>query len=206
MKNRLKIGISQRRITDSKTLENRDGLDVRLIKLVWELGFVPVPLTSVICESREYLKVLNLDAFILSGGNDLGTISERDLFEDDILTYSINNNKPVLGICRGMQKINIFQGGILQKIDNHVATCHSISGPLFNNSIVQVNSYHNYGIISDGLGDDLKAIAYSNDGVIEAIRHSNYNWMGIMWHPERDIQITDINKNIIMEHFVGGVS
>lgn len=200
---RLKIGISQRRMHDVKTLESRDGLDIRLIKLIWDLGFLPVPLTAIIRNNSEYLSNLSLDGFILSGGNNLGESPDRDFLEQDILTYSMAHHKPVLGICRGMQFINKFQNGALHKISGHVATTHTVSGSLFDNFNVQVNSFHNYGIFSDGLGDGLNALAYSDDGIVEALSHSHHRWMGIMWHPERDDRTSEMDKKLILEHLNG---
>jgi N5-(cytidine 5'-diphosphoramidyl)-L-glutamine hydrolase len=203
MINRLKIGISQRRMHDVKTLESRDGLDIRLMKLVWNLGFLPIPLTAVTQNNNEYLSMLALDGFILSGGNDLGESPDRDILEHDILTYSTALHKPVLGICRGMQFINKFQDGALHKISGHVATTHTVSGSLFDNSKVQVNSFHNYGILTDELGNDLNAIALADDGVVEALSHSHHRWMGIMWHPERDDDTSVMDKKLIFEHLNG---
>ena len=203
MISRLKIGISQRRMHDVKTLENRDGLDIRLMKLIWDLGFLPVPLTAIMRNNSEYLSNLSLDGFILSGGNNIGESSDRDVLEHDILTYSTELHKPVLGICRGMQFINKFQDGTLQKITGHVATSHTVSGSLFDNFKVQVNSFHNYGILSDGLGNDLSALAHSDDGVVEALSHSHHKWMGIMWHPERDDHTSEMDKKLIFEHLNG---
>ena len=200
---RLKIGISQRRLYDVTTLESRDGLDIRLSKLIWDLGFLPVPLTSSIRNNTEYLSMLSLDGFILSGGNDLGESPDRDVLEHDILNYSTAFHKPVLGICRGMQLINKFQGGALHKINGHVAKTHAVSGSLFDDAKVHVNSFHNYGILSEGLGDDLNALAFADDGVIEALIHLRHRWMGIMWHPERDDHTSEMDKKLIFDHLNG---
>jgi len=53
------------------------------------------------------------------------------------------------------------------------------------------------------LGRDLVALAWPQDGVIEALRHQQRPWLGIMWHPERDTPISNNDQNIIKEHFQG---
>lgn len=204
MSKRLKIGVSQRRVFLADRSEERDAIDVRLIKLLWDLGFLPIPLISGINDHNEYLGALSLDGFVLSGGNDIGECKDRDVFEIEILKFSIMFNLPVLGVCRGMQLINQFQKGKLRKVENHVAVSHDVSGSLFSAAAETVNSFHDYGIFEDTLGHDLDILASADDGVIEALAHSEYRWLGIMWHPERDAQLSEIDKKIIFTHLNEG--
>jgi len=200
MSDRLRIGVSQRRVSLVDRNEERDAIDVRLIKLLWDLGFLPIPLISGINDHHEYLSALSLDGFVLSGGNNIGECEDRDVFEIEILKFSIMFNLPVLGVCRGMQLINQFQKGKLRKVENHVAVSHDVSGLLFSDVAEKVNSFHDYGIFEDILGHDFDVLASADDGVIEALAHSEYRWLGIMWHPERNAQISEIDKKIIFSH------
>jgi putative glutamine amidotransferase len=117
-----------------------------------------------------------------------------------LLEIAVREGIPVLGVCRGMQFINIFFGGKLiaaiKNIDTrgvHDVPCkHDIriiddafSQNLGNNEF-QVNSYHSQGVLRDGLGEDLEAFAiYEGLDLIEAFSHLRYPIVGVQWHPER---------------------
>ena len=203
MTSRLKIAISQRREEIEARGECRDALDVRLSSLIWDLGFLPVLLTSGTTSNKDYIRELSPSGFILSGGNDLDPASPRDQLEGYVLQYAIDFELPVLGICRGMQFINVFQGGSLRRVPGHTATTHSLSSAGALKNYDRVNSYHDFGLKSDDLGRDLEVLAESTDGVIEAIRHIKHSWLGIMWHPERDVPISSTDRLLIKNHFLG---
>jgi len=131
---------------------------------------------------------------------------KRDDFENKIIKYSILNGIPILGVCRGMQKIADYFGCDFYKIENHVATRHNI---YFNpkseyssylKSINEVNSYHNYAI--KNLSDVLLISAYSEDGIIEAIEHKQYRVFGQMWHSEREIHFKDDELKLMKNFFL----
>lgn len=195
-----RIGISQRQDAVIGRDEVRDGLDVRLSKLLWKLGFLPIPLVSGLEQPANYIRALGLDGIILSGGNDLGQVPARDVLEIALLDYAASKNLPVLGICRGMQMMNHFQGGTLRPVLDHVGVCHHVSGSLVGPSDREVNSYHNFGILSDDLGTELDAVAWSSDGVIEALKHRTWPWLGIMWHPERNEPYAKPDRILIKNH------
>lgn len=197
-----RIGITQRRDAVPNRTEVRDALDVNWATLLWNLGILPIPLCSDIENTQAYLKALNLDGFILSGGNDIGEMVERDTLESAILEYSKIYKRPVLGVCRGMQFINHYQGGTLVEVVGHVATMHPVlmSSWTVAYNIKQVNSFHNYGIVEETLGKDLIVLTETDDGMVEAIKHKTYPWLGIMWHPERD-PLANYNNNLIKEYF-----
>jgi putative glutamine amidotransferase len=160
-----------------------------------------------------------VDGLILQGGADIDPSCygqeahaiqgpcdlERDLFELDLLRAFIAADKPVLGICRGMQLINVVQGGTLHQdlLAAGIATRpHHVPGMDERHAHelrlepegwlcrlhdgrarMQVNSIHHQGI--DRLGDGLVVQARSPDGVVEAIRHASATFLvGVQWHPE----------------------
>jgi gamma-glutamyl-gamma-aminobutyrate hydrolase PuuD len=160
-----------------------------------------------------------LDALVLQGGADIDPSCygqaphavqgpcdiERDLFELDLLRAFIAADKPVLGICRGMQLINVVLGGTLHQdllaagaaTDPHHDAAreeqhgHALSlapggwlAQLYGaQEALQVNSIHHQGV--DRLGDGLVVEARSPDGVVEAIRHATAGFLvGVQWHPE----------------------
>lgn len=210
----LKIGLTQRVDVIESYQERRDCLDQAWSDLILSMGWLPLPLPNkaekkAVC----FLEQVDLDGVILTGGNDLDCMQnatnsapERDGFEHNLISECIAHNVPVLGVCRGMQFLNIYHGGTISNISNHVAVVHSIQSkdqsimPLADRKCV--NSYHNYGIMSDNLPDSICSVALSPDGVIEAIAHKDLPHWGIMWHPERtpqDSRDADLLKNLFQQ-------
>lgn len=173
--------------------------------------------------------VSTCDAVVFTGGMDMDPIEKieyanapkafnlaRDQFEMAVLEKSLQERKPIFGICRGLQLINVYKGGTLH-LDNgdtknkiHRTTTdvdkrHLIKvekGSLFFSIVKQesgeVNSSHHQSI--DKLGSGLKAVALSVDGVIEVIESSNPEeqfLIAVQWHPERMIDFeSPFTKNI----------
>jgi putative glutamine amidotransferase len=161
------------------------------------------------------------DGLLLSGGHDLSQTSpgrpraltsfnvspRRDKQEVQLLKWALRDNKPVLGICRGMQLINMALGGDLhQDIDadlpearNHQAGIHNKSfhhlahqldikpesqlAKILKTGRVSANTLHHQAV--SRLGDGLVATAYAEDGVIEAIELPAKKFVvGVQSHPE----------------------
>jgi gamma-glutamyl-gamma-aminobutyrate hydrolase PuuD len=201
---RLRIAITQRSDAVVSRDEVRDALDTRLSKLIWELGFLPLPLVSEIDAPFEYLASVEPHGILLSGGNDIGSVLKRDTLEQAALDYALEQKLPVLGICRGMQFINHYQGGSLRTVNGHTGVRHRIYGTVVPRSGRVVNSYHNQGILASDLGDGLEPAAWADDGVVEALIHYDRAWLGIMWHPERECSLCSNDKEIIISLFKGG--
>ena len=190
------IGITQRIDKINAYDEWRDSVDQRLVDWVIDAGFIPVlipnSLVNALSESsshpllEQWLNVLNINAFLLSGGNDIGVAVKRDITENFILNWAEKHNKPVLGICRGMQMMGLHFGGKLIKVSGHVNTRHKLQVDRVSKikSVESVNSYHNYAL--ESCPDVFSVLAKSDDGNIEAIRHRELPWEAWMWHPERE--------------------
>ncbi|WP_275099283.1 gamma-glutamyl-gamma-aminobutyrate hydrolase family protein [Sedimenticola hydrogenitrophicus] len=129
-----------------------------------------------------YCQGWGIDRVILSGGNDIGSVPLRDATELKLLDWAEECLIPVLGICRGMQVMAHRAGTALVPVEGHVATRHVIHGMRDG----MVNSFHNLALIEGPPG--YKVLAKSEDGCIEAIRHSMLPWEGWMWHPERELE------------------
>ena len=166
---------------------------------------------------RDYAK--HLDGLVLQGGADVSpqTYAEfatrpewsgdraRDMYELELLHEFIEAGKPILGICRGCQLINVaFGGSLYQDIasdvptaiehvndlyDSHYHEIHfppgsSLSSMFQGRSQARVNSIHHQAVKE--LGRDLVVEAVSGkDNIVEAIRYRNAKFvMGVQWHPE----------------------
>ncbi|HRI35597.1 MAG TPA: gamma-glutamyl-gamma-aminobutyrate hydrolase family protein [bacterium] len=170
-------------------------------------GGLPIILPNISnCLERFFEMV---DGFLLIGGTqDIDpslygqpNTASRDLdrtkdeIEMSLVRYACERNMPVLGICRGMQILNIALGGTLvQDIvssTNHldyprqnepVHTVYLSAGRVLAHGAYPINSIHHQAVAT--LGDGLVATGYSPDGVIESIEHERYALLGVQWHPE----------------------
>ena len=197
-----RIGLTQRAHTISGISERRDMLDQRWAQLIERLGACPVPLANAVHDPRRYLDALGLDALVMTGGNDLTALPdasdpapERDLFEAEAFRYFREKGLPVLGVCRGAQMINVLAGGRLERIDKHIALRHALTWrdglPHGWDRPGDVNSYHGWAIPQDGLAAGLEAAARADDGSIEAFYTTDSAVTGIVWHPERELDLPD---------------
>lgn len=144
--------------------------------------------------------------------------TELDIIQLQTLNQFIAQKKPVLGICKGLQLINVHLGGtITQHIDT--ADHHKWIGKdqqhyvyhsgldrtdffyqLYGTS-AQVNSAHHQAV--DRLGSGLTAVCRSGDGVIEGIMHTSLPVIAVQWHPER---IMDDGGELLFQYFLTAYS
>jgi putative glutamine amidotransferase len=127
---------------------------------------------------------------------------DRDAHELRLLREALDRDVPVLAVCRGHQFLNVVLGGsLLQHIegDGHRADdegesrWHSVSlrggrlGEAYEGrSELRVNSRHHQAVTDDRLAPSLAPLAYSPDGLVEAVESREHGWvMGVQWHPER---------------------
>ena len=122
--------------------------------------------------------------------------TERDILEFELFRMFYDRRKPVFGICRGMQVINVALGGTLwQDLPSQRGVIHSSpetpvshaviwSGPGGMNLPAVVNSYHHQAVRD--LGEGLAVTSAAYDGVIESIEHIEYPIYAVQWHPEKD--------------------
>lgn len=207
----MRIGITQRVDLIADYEETRDSLDQRWSELIEFLGAKALPIPNKIKDINLWLDEMRCDGFILSGGNDLSSLSnsknisfERDKTEFALLQYANDQSIPVLGVCRGFQIMNVFFGGKLKQISGHVAKPHVIKFCLDksdNWSSRKVNSFHEWGISKNNLAKDLVACAYDENAYVEAAIHKKLNWLGMMWHPERNEIFEELDLDIIKKLF-----
>jgi putative glutamine amidotransferase len=214
------IGISSNiTINNSKPFNGSKQLRLfyEYVQSVIAAGGIPIilPNTTDLLVIDSHINII--DGLILTGGSDinplkygeepkekLGHVSnERDFFELYLLEQAMKNNIPVLGICRGHQVVNVFNGGSLYQDISYIKgsyikhiqdsepyiPSHSIS--ISKDSVLYkilgdnalVNSYHHLAV--KDLAPNFKISAISKDGVIEAIESTMEPLIiGIQWHPE----------------------
>lgn len=155
------------------------------------------------------LAAQRLDGVLLTGGADIDPVRfdaephpaqteiehQRDAFELDLLSQALRLELPVLGICRGLQVLNVHFGGTLrQHAPEHsrydvgtAGVAHTVRmeststlGSLYGET-TEVNSLHHQTI--DELGQGLTATARSDDNSIEGVEHGD-KIVAVQWHPE----------------------
>ena len=200
-----------------------------------QAGGIPImlPLTSDAPELDQLIEMCN--GFLFTGGHDVspdlygesalnGVVSscrKRDEMELYILKKAIEADKPVLGICRGIQFINAALGGTLyQDIPTQFETdtehhqnppydipVHKINvikdSPLYKYigaEQIEVNSYHHQAVKE--VAPDLKVMAVSEDGLVEALYLPQHHFLwAVQWHPEFSYK-TDGNSRKLFQIFI----
>lgn len=152
-----------------------------------------------------------LDGLVVAGGPDVDPVrygaardprtgaaaTQRDEWELSLIAAALSSRTPVLGICRGMQVLNVALGGTLvQHLDGHFETegvvarhpVRPVRGTLYAALVpeeAQVPTYHHQAV--DRLGRGLIASSHALDGTVESIElDDSSHWvLGVQWHPEQ---------------------
>ncbi len=199
--------------------KNYNKVSFSYMKVIAEAGGTPVliPLMTDLEKAKDYIELI--DALILSGGQDISPQfyddnitdkvkdidPQRDSWELKLFKLAYESNLPILGVCRGMQLMNVAQGGTLYQdlIDHYDKSLahlpdetdkcyvhHTVNiAPecklcsFSNSQKINVNSHHHQAI--KDLATDFKAIAKTERGIIEAIEATDKKFViGVQWHPE----------------------
>jgi putative glutamine amidotransferase len=196
------------------------------------LGGIPTHISLI--PKRDYIKdcLSQMDGILLPGSDtDVNPIRYgeephpklgRVIYEKEetdllVLEEAEKLNLPVLGICFGMQVLNVFRGGsLIQDIESQVPNSikhqqglplernshsieideNSILMGLITTSEAKVNSHHHQAIRE--VGKNLKATAWAKDGIIECIedtREDKFNF-GVQWHPELSWKTDELSRKI----------
>jgi gamma-glutamyl-gamma-aminobutyrate hydrolase PuuD len=181
----VRIGLTQRLEWLADRGEMRQALDVAWNERLFALGAEPVALPMRGVNGADLLQRYRVEVLLLTGGNEARAEQadpasrERNTLESDLLRAAQAAGTPVLGVCHGLQIMNVFLGGKLAPVRGHVRSRHVL--PIFG----AVNSFHDVAIPRDDLAPALAAVASAEDGTVEAAVHRSLDWLGVMWHPER---------------------
>jgi len=193
----------------------------RYLDALERAGATPLPLDDRASASARASAWVAMDGLLLSGGADVDPTRygeaidgaravepERDALEDEAFRAALAAGVPVLGVCRGLQAINVFAGGsLVQHLDGHesapypspAVTRHRIdlSGGsrlaliLGGTDDLDVNSYHHQAITPERLGSGLRIAATAHHpgagSLVEAVESTDPDrWLvGVQCHPER---------------------
>ncbi len=202
-----------------------------------QAGAAPV-LLPLLPDQPDVMRTLYdvLDGLLLPGGVDIepGTFGEarhallrhtdppRDVVELQLARWALDDGKPVLGLCRGLQILNVAAGGTLYQdvvTQRFGSQRHDFEPPdhrrdflahevelvpgsrlhaLVGAASAPVNSMHHQGI--HRLGHGLTATAHAPDGLIEAIEGQGHGFaMGVQWHPESLVPGDDVSRALFQE-------
>lgn len=191
---------------------------------ILEAGGIPVMLPLTQATDNLDFFVENYDGFLYPGGQDVSPVLYKEACSDrcgetclqlDEMSHLLfkrilMSNKPVLGICRGMQIINVMLGGTLyqdlpsehpSKVEHHMtpppydAVIHCVDimddSPLFEllgKTQIGVNSYHHQAVKL--LSKQLKVMAVSEDGIVESVfmPEKKFVW-AFQWHPDNVVNL-----------------
>ncbi len=161
------------------------------------------------------------DGLLLPGGGDVPhTLSDYsshpaalDSEQLEALDLFYQAEKPILGICKGMQLINLYFGGSIGEVSNrsfHQHPCKDVFHPAENlpgfflhalfGPYMSINSSHHQCI--QNIGKDLHIIQRSVDGTTEAILHRSAPVLGLQWHPERMLGNNKQDVSLVFRYFL----
>lgn len=178
------------RVTEAQNYdEARDSISHDWVELLQRWDMAPHPIPNGLRDTAGYLEAIAPNLIILTGGDDPGRGDRRDLTEKAVLNHAEANTIPVLGVCRGLQVINLYFGGDLGSVSGHISVEHAVhfteNFSRFYGEETSVNSFHAASISANSLAPDLVSAGIDHDGNVEAAYHNTLPIAGIMWHPER---------------------
>ncbi len=152
------------------------------------------------------------------GGEDIPDVVDEYALDAALIKYFHEHGKPILGICGGHQALNVYFGGTLKKLDCPETHLSDVNSPraqhyiniepdsfvwdAFGTNRALVNCHHGWEI--GKLAENLKAVARTDDGVIEAIESREDKVFATQWHPERVFHDKEENPcdAKILENFI----
>ncbi len=211
---------------------NRVWIGPNYLDAIQTAGGIPILLPLSIDKDELAVAAKICDGFLFTGGPDISpfrfqeetiqqcgvVVPERDKMEEDLFSIAMESDKPILGICRGIQVLNVFLGGTLYQdisaqLVSDLQLAHSQSSgnsvlshsvviekksllyPIISKEYIQVNSFHHQAI--KDLAPSLKVAGVSPDSLIEAVYLPEKKFfLGVQWHPEHLFRSNEDAYNI----------
>lgn len=224
------VSVRKRRKTTKHTRDCQLICDYRYPQAVKQAGGFPIllPLAYSSAVVRRYLD--QIDGLVIVGGDDVdprlygekrrrgtGTVyGPRLYFERKLYKEALRRKLPILGVCYGMQLINVLEGGTLfQDIKRDAKSnlshrdkkhpFHKVRlavksrlGKIFRRKLMEVHTDHHQAVSRVAPG--FRPVAFAEDGIIEAIECDRKEILAVQWHPERMLQNSDTQR--LFEAFV----
>ncbi|MEP7287080.1 MAG: gamma-glutamyl-gamma-aminobutyrate hydrolase family protein [Chloroflexota bacterium] len=232
------IGIPCWQINPSHELRSSFALYQTYVNAVAAAGAAPVIIPLELDQEANQTLFARLDAIVLAGGDDVNPArygetahpktevpdDARDELEITLTQWAVAQRKPLMGICRGVQVMNVAMGGtLIQDIHDLVPEALEHSYPYDSpqlrgrathevyidagsrlagvfGSCADVNSFHHQG--PGQIANGFKVVGRAADGIVEAIESTDSALIfGVQWHPE-DMYGTDANMLNLLKMFV----
>ena len=188
-----------------------DSLESDYVRFFSSLGLRCFPISNFCPDISFYTSQLEIQAVVLTGGNDIQEdndyIQYRNATAAALLRWALKQRTPVLGICRGMQFLNVYFGGKLITIKDKYGggahlpgkdhSLHITGNKWLFGSEAMVNSFHNQGLTEKELSSHLRAFAVSDEGIVEGFHHTSLPIVGVQWHPERESPDEEFNDKLV---------
>jgi len=207
------------------------------VQAIVRAGGIPVLLPNL--ETEQEIEELSntLDGLYATGGDDINpilygeepieklgvTVPKRDHFELTIIKQFLSKGKPFLGVCRGMQMLNVATGGDLyqdihskhdQKLIQHTQktllkygahfvdiSTDSLLYKIIGKDKITVNSLHHQSCRN--IDDSFQVSGKASDGIVESIESKKHDFaLGIQWHPESMLESDDGSSLKIYQEFI----
>jgi putative glutamine amidotransferase len=206
------IGITSVYKINEQNNSSSTSVNFAYIRAVVDNGGIPLVLPTIINEEIIQQFVRQLDGLVLVGGADVppsayneqphetvkALTKQRYNFEKELISLWLSSGKPILGVCLGMQFTNVVSGGsLIQDIPSQVGTSiqhreyhqvkidpHSSLAEILGSTEASVYSNHHQAVKE--VGKNLKVIAHSEDGIVEAMERIDGGFgLFVQWHPEQ---------------------
>ena len=211
-------------------------MSIDYIQAITKFGGIPL-IIPYLQEDMIAAIAHRIDGLLLTGGGDIdptlfgeepipglgNIVPDRDAFEIALVKKMLELNKPILGICRGIQILNIAIGGdmyqdLYSQSENKTLQHNQLAPRSHASHFVQVkegtrlseivwtetlkvNSFHHQAVRT--VPNPFQVCALASDGMIEAIESKTHAFaIGLQWHPEGLLQKNDLASTAIMESFI----